>query len=497
MSDVGIPASGLAGSVVNMPEAPTRGAPPDRREASPAGTWKVGSLRPTTVKVLTFVGFAIPVGAYLFLVVHYQVNAIWTDQWGDVHVLVQNAGRFPNWSSLWALHTDNRVFFPNLIVIGLAHTVSFNIEVEEILSALMLFAATGLLIWAHKRRSPAIPLLYYCPVAFVMLTFAQSQDSLWGFQMAWYLVLLALAVSVVLLDRPQMAWPILVGAIAAAVVGSYSSLQGLLIWPVGLVLLYHRRRSTGAFVTWIAAGLLTVGLYFYNFNAARTVSPFWALEHPLWSAKLVLFALGDVVGMQTSHGPVSASLLLGRSDSAITTPGNAAVLLFGVVILALAIFVVVKWGIRRDTATGAPLGVALIVYGVLFAALVTDGRVLLDYWGVSQPRYATFDVLVLVGMYLVTLSRATGPERATRATPGRIVAWVVLAAMAIQVVFGVHYGVAGARAQIEREVAATATARDVDHESWVTVYLLDIGQTPQELRQDVAFVREHHLGPFG
>ena len=62
----------------------------------------------------------------------------------------------------------------------------------------------ALLIWAHKRRSPATPLLYYCPVAFVMLTFAQWQNTLWGFQMAWYLVVFALAVSVVLLDRPRL-----------------------------------------------------------------------------------------------------------------------------------------------------------------------------------------------------------------------------------------------------------------------------------------------------
>jgi hypothetical protein len=91
-----------------------------------------------------------------------------------------SGGHFPDWSSLWALHSDNRVFFPNLIVIGLAHTVSLNVDVEEYLSALMLSGSVALLIWAHKRRSPSTPLLYYCPVAFVMLTLAQSQNTLWG-----------------------------------------------------------------------------------------------------------------------------------------------------------------------------------------------------------------------------------------------------------------------------------------------------------------------------
>jgi hypothetical protein len=164
----------------------------------PAGSWKVGALHPTTVKALTVLGFALPVGAYLILLAHYQVNAIWSDEWSDVHVIVQNFGHFPNWSSLWALHDDNRMLFPNLIVVALAHAVSYNVEVEEYLSALMLFGSVALLIWAHKRRSPATPILFYCPVVFVMLTFAQWQNTLWGFQLAWYLVLLSLALSVTL-----------------------------------------------------------------------------------------------------------------------------------------------------------------------------------------------------------------------------------------------------------------------------------------------------------
>jgi hypothetical protein len=43
---------------------------------------KVGSLHPTAVKVLTVLGFAVPVA-------HYQENAILTDEWADVDVVVQ------------------------------------------------------------------------------------------------------------------------------------------------------------------------------------------------------------------------------------------------------------------------------------------------------------------------------------------------------------------------------------------------------------------------
>ena len=107
----------------------------------------------------------------------------------------------------------------------------------------MLVLATGLLILAHRRRSPSTPWIYYCPIAIVMLSFVQYLNALWGFQMAWYLVMAALALALFLLDRPVVNWLVLAGAIAAAVVGSFSSLQGLLIWPAGLVLLYCRKRQ--------------------------------------------------------------------------------------------------------------------------------------------------------------------------------------------------------------------------------------------------------------
>jgi hypothetical protein len=447
-------------------------------------TWKVGSLHPTAVKLLTVVGFAIPVGAYLALLAHYQVNAIVGDQWSDVQVIAH-----PNWSTLWATHTDNRVLFPNLIVLALAHTVAFNIEVEEYLSALMLFASVTLLIWAHKRRSPATPLLFYVPVAFVMLTFAQWQNTLWGYQMAWYLIVLAFAVAVVLLDRPQLGRLVFIGAVLAAVVGSYSSLQGLLIWPVGLVLLYHRRRPTWVFVSWVVTALAAAALFFHHYRSNSSIGATYALKHPLSSIKFFLFALGDIVGV-----PLKAT----SGFSPAGTNGYPVVVAFGAVILVLAVFVVVKWGLHRDEDTGTPVGVALILFGLLFDLLITDGRMFFGYWGASQSRYVTNDVLVLAGVYLATLggSRSTGRSLFDRIDRG-VISRVALAAMVIQVAFGVHYGIEGAQHEHQDYVTAATLTRNIDHESDLTAYRLYIAESPGEIREQAAFLREHHLSLYG
>ena len=179
------------------------------------------------------------------MLAYYQVNAIVGDQWDDVHTVALNYGHFPDWSSLWSLHTDNRMFFPNLIVVGLAHTVSLNIEVEEYLSTLMLFGAVALFIWAAQA-----PLAHH---AVALLLPGRLRHALLR-PMAEHVVGLSdgLVHRAVLLRRerlffrPAHARVAHLGiAVVVSVVSSYSALQGLLISPVGLVLLYHHAGLRG------------------------------------------------------------------------------------------------------------------------------------------------------------------------------------------------------------------------------------------------------------
>lgn len=469
------------------------------------GPWTIGSLDSRTVKFLTVVGFAIPVVVYVVFLQHYSVNAMWQDQWDDVPVIRQSFGHFPDWSSLWLQHVDNRILFPNLIVIALAHTVHYNITVEEYVSAFMLFLATALFIWSHKRRSPQTPLLFYCPVAFLTLTLAQWQNTIWGFQMAWYVVSLALALAIALLDRQTFTWPVFAVAIVVAIVGSYSSLQGLLIWPVGLVLLYQRRRSTRAIIAWVVAAAATTILYFHNFTSSKAFNPHeTVLKAPFDAVKFFVFALGDIVGVQESK----------------TQPPNGWVMAFGVVILVLAVLALLRWGLRRDERSPAPIGIALILYGLLFDVLITQGRVFLFYFAASQSRYTTNDVLVLAGIYLAALDRSPSKRRADvgpLAQPAgmlvRLGQWlqkridqldripwrrVALAAIALQVIFSVSLSFAGARELHDHEVQAATVTGKIDREpNGVVQFDLYYVRPANWLREQAAFLREHRLSQFG
>lgn len=444
---------------------PGSGAPPRRL---------VDRLPDRVVNPLTALGFGVPVVVYVWVVAHFSVNVIVQDQLTDVSVISASRHRFPPWGALWAQHDEHRMFFPHLLDIVLADTVHFNIQVEEFCSASMLVAGSALLIWAHKRRSPRTPWLYYCPVALLSLSLVQYENTLWGFQAAWYLILLALAVVIVLLDRPTLTNWTMVGAVAAGVVGSYSSFQGLFIWPVGLVLLYHRRRPGRQFVAWTAAGVVTTALYFVDLDPNAGSPDHGYAVHHLWaSVKFFLFAIGDIAGISVG-----------------VRAGNTAVLLFGTVVVVLAVLMVVWYGIRRDEHGAGPVGVALIVFGMLFAASITQGRILFGYWGASASRYTTFDLLVVVGIYLCVLGRPTlwpardgAPDPTTpdptpsatgaATTPAggrvdvglRIVRWLVAVVVVGQIVVGAHSAGPDIRATKQSQLAAADVSGHLDQSS--------------------------------
>ncbi len=432
----------------------------------------------TLPAVVAVVGFAVLVAGYFWFIAAFGANTIWNDQWSDL-MLIQNAySGHLTLSALWAQHNESRILFPNLVVLLLAEVTHFNVKAEEFLSGLTLVGATAVLILGHRRRSPATPLILYVPVALVMLSFVGYGNTLWGFQFAWYLVLLALSVSLVLCDHPRWDWLVFTGAIVAGVVGSYSSLQGLLIWPAGLVILLVRRRSPLYWLAWIGSAAITTALYSINYNRRLGVAdPTYVLHHPVPGMRFFLFSVGNVFG---SHG------------------GDGAVVL-GILIVGTALWLVIS-SLRQSRNETAPLGVGLICFGLLFALTITIGRSPggLDASGASQ--YTTFDLLTLVGCYLLILGRVRVTPSTRRG--GGILWWastiIVGIAICLVLVPGITNGLDGARSwqasqnQTSRVIANMKAAPDEMVARFDRGGVFWVGET----RQLISFAQQNHLTLF-
>jgi len=456
----------------------------------------VDHLDPMIVNVLTIVGFGLPIAGYLWFIVHYGVNVPYQDGWSDITVIHQCYSHLFTCGALWTQHNEDRIFFPNLVVVILAHTTHFNIRVEEFLSGLMLIAAAFLLIHAHKRRSPDIPWLYYCPVVILACSLVQYGATLWGFQLAWYLVLLALAFVVVFLDRDELRASTLAVAIGAGVIGSFSSLQGLLIWPIGMVLIFYRRRARPVVIAWIVAACATTAVYYYHLNiSAGTALPSSLTHHSIFPILFAIFAIGDVLGVPIKPGG-----------------SNVGILLFGLAIVVLAVAALRLCGLGPDRTSARPVGATLIWFGLLFSIVVAVGRHGLGYWGASSSGYTIYNVWILIGIYMVLLDRAPRSAQGGTASGMRLfkdvpdvvrrniyryALWVVLAFLALQPIVGIGNGVDGARSIHAAELRSVATARNIRKVSDIDVLdNLSFYQPASVTRMQVRIAETLHLTLF-
>jgi len=149
-------------SVDTLPEPDTTTA--ESTDRSPFPTRRILDVVALLIFLATFV-------AFVWFTHRNAVNVVYDDQFSDINLIRHADSGTLNWSLLWAQHNENRVLFPNLVVLLLAATTHFNIVIEDYLSGLLLVASAGLLILAHKRRSPSIPWIFYCPVALVLVSF--------------------------------------------------------------------------------------------------------------------------------------------------------------------------------------------------------------------------------------------------------------------------------------------------------------------------------------
>ena len=438
------------------------------------------------IPVATLLGFAIPAVSYLWMIHGYGVNVVFADQWDDVVLIGHAFSGTLHLSTLWTQHYENRIFFPNLIVLALAYTTHLNVVTEEYLSALMSFGATALVICAHKRRSPERRWIWYCPVAFLLLSLAQAGNTLWGFQMAWYLVLFMVALALFLLDQEPQRWPVFGVAIAAAVIASFSSLQGLLVWPAGLLLIYLRRRAPHLAMTWIGSAVVAGVIYFvgFNFNVSQPASP-----DPVAAVGFFVRVVGDIVGE--------------------SQPG-VLVTLFGSVLVVTAIWVLVRFAIGGRTSTGGrPFALSLILFGLLFSGLTAYGRSGLAVFGFDvEDRYTVFAIFVLVGLYLAVLDRPVASELRSPeddARPPHVVSdrlftlarVVVGVGIVLTVIIGSANGISQARAIGQnRTYLGRVTVRANQYPDTV-VNNLDWLEGVPAIRRQITIARDHRLSLFG
>ncbi|MGH3636150.1 MAG: hypothetical protein ACRDTS_19095, partial [Mycobacterium sp.] len=219
--------------------------------------------------------------------------------------------------------------------------------------------------------------------------------------------------------RPWHLW----GAIASAGLATFCLLQGMILWPIGLLCLMWRlktaRRRLQYGCAWVASGVAVVLLYFrgYDFQTDKGVSV--ALHHPDRAVQYFLAAIGNTYPANGGHLAIPEAI--------------------GAVILLAAVWVAVRT-FRRPDRRRLPLPLALISFGLCFDISIAVGRLYLGIPEALSSRYAMPNLLIVVGVSIHFLSRRAARHSRELQHGLALSTFLVVVAVLAQIAVADHYG---------------------------------------------------------
>ncbi len=384
--------------------------------------------------------------ALAFLYVYlFGVNVVWRDQWIIVNHFVSYHEGTLNLSQFWAEHNEHIIIFPRLVMFGLGLLTAYDTRAEMYL-ILVCFLVTLIVFLRVSGARSRYALLLFVPVAFLVFSLRQYGNMLWGFQITFAFVqtfgVLAFYFLHVLAGNPRwrLAFP---AAAASGVVASFSAVQGLLVWPVGLaqILLSPLGRTAKVRLGGLW-GLLGAGLWAFYVLEQRSghgVSPGESAYRPAAIAEFFLVLLG----------------------SSLSWPEGS---VFAVGLLLAGLAAAGLWLCYRAGRLGEDsFWLALMFFALLTLASISLGRADGGLAQATISRYTTFSILAVVAIYMTLMKTALEtPGRRSLAAPVLfgVAAVFVVSSIPNSYIRGIEAGSEG-RALKERAVEILS-----DHESY-------------------------------
>lgn len=229
--------------------------------------------------LLTF----LPLGTLIALTAYYAVDIPYADDWAIVHLIEKFYAGTLSFADFFAQHNEHRIVTGKILMLLTAIFTGWNMYVEIAIniafavgtSIVIYFAIEKLTSIDAKKRA-----VMYFACAWIIFSFTQQECYLWGFMMQIFMsVFFNVLAIAVLVYGEGIIFPVILGVLA-----EFSFANGMVIWPIGLMLLFLQKRYAKMFV-WLSSSIVFISLYFYDFNYGALRKPIldniiFLLTHP-------------------------------------------------------------------------------------------------------------------------------------------------------------------------------------------------------------------------
>jgi hypothetical protein len=285
----------------------------------------------------------------------YTPVPIW-DSWRSVQYVDQLLTF--DLSHFWVQHNEHRIVFPEMVYA--LDYIFFRGEqllpiACNIACQLAQLALLWWLLWRMKDMPLAFRLALGAGCGLFMASAMQVQGILGTFELQWYLSDMAAALSLLTLTQSARTgrWVSLAMSIGAAVIVTYSTSNGMFVWPVLVTMAVLLRLPKPRIASLAIAGLLSIAAYFVGYTFMGHGRTALVLAHPFYAVRF----MGVFLGTPVSYVSIRLGGLAG---------------LGGLLLVAIAVAIAFRQREYREPVLVVTAGVCLYIAGT--ALMVAYGR---------------------------------------------------------------------------------------------------------------------------
>jgi len=394
----------------------------------------------------------------------FWIDVPYWDQWELVPLLEKMFGGTLTVGDLFAQQNEHRIFFPLLIMLGLARLTHWDIRYELVMIFLLacaIFAVIVFQFFKTRRRIDSVqPEWPVAMLGMLVFSFAQWENWMWGWQIQILFSVWAIVTGIYLLDRQQFSRWTFSGALVLGVLASFSFGNGLLYWIIAFPLvMFSRYRNQNerriAIGIWFLLAVAVYILYFHDYvKPDDHPSLLVALHHPVEFIRYVLIFVGTAI----THSFTKLCELMGVDNRMICSLfgffGDASreiLAIAGIAFLISATFVLIRWS-RLNFRVFLPY-LCMAVYVIFSGMVIGVGRVGFGRFQGGSSRYATianlfwYAVIIIIYIcfeayrksHVIQNTKKSDDEKAYVRRPWQVTV-VFRAAVAFLVVIVMLYG---------------------------------------------------------